>query len=47
MPEEKMKRQEYHKDWFNKKPIEKQQELREKTRQDNKNRYHSLMVAVN
>ena len=45
--EEKKKRQEYHKDWFNKKCIEKQQELREKARQYNKNRHHNLMVPVN
>ena len=31
-PEEKKKRQEYRKEWFNKLPIEKQQELKERKR---------------
>ena len=45
-PEQKKKQQEYNKKWFNKQSIEKQQELREKARLYNKNRYHNLMVAV-
>ena len=45
-PEQKKKRQEYRKEWFNKLPIEKQQELKEKARQYHKNRYQNLMVAV-
>ena len=45
-PEEKKKRQEYRKEWFNKLPIEKQQELKEKAKQYHKNRYHNLMVAL-
>ena len=46
-PEQKKKRQEYRKEWFNKLPIEKQQELKEKAKQYHKNRYHNLMIAVN
>ena len=45
-PEEKKKRQEYRKEWFNKLPIEKQQELKEKAKQYHKNRYHNLMVPL-
>ena len=45
-PEQKKKRQEYRKEWFNKLPIEKQQELKEKAEQYHKNRYHNLMVPV-
>ena len=46
LPEEKKKRQEYNKKWFNKLPIERQQEWREKARQYHKDRYHNSMVAV-
>ena len=46
-PEQKKKRQEYRKEWFNKLPIEKQQELKDKAKQYHKNRYHNLMIAVN
>ena len=46
LPEEKKKCQEYNKKWFNKLPIERQQEWREKTRQYHKDRYHNSMVAV-
>ena len=46
-PEEKKKRQEYRKEWFNKLPIEKQQEFKEKAKQYHKIRYHNLMIAVN
>lgn len=45
-PEQKRKRQAYHKEWFNKKTNEKQEELREKARQYHKNSYRNLMVAV-
>ena len=45
-PEEKKKRQEYNKEWFRKRPIERQKELKEKAKQHHKNRYHNLMVIV-
>ena len=45
-PKQEKKRQEYRKEWFNKLPIEKQQELREKSKQYQKNRCHNLMVEV-
>ena len=45
-PEEKKKRQEYRKEWFKNLPIEKKEQLREKGREYQKNRYHNLMVAV-
>ena len=44
--EEKKKRQEYRKEWFNKLPIEKQQKLKERAKEYHKNRYHNLMVEV-
>ena len=46
-PEEKKKRYEYDKEWFEKQPIEKLQELIEKAKQYHTNRYHNLMIAVN
>ena len=45
-PEEKKKRQKYRKEMFKKLPIEKKEQLREKHREYQKNRYHKLMVAV-
>ena len=45
-PEEKKKRQEYRKEWFKNLPIGKKEQLREKGREYQKNRYHNLMVAV-
>lgn len=45
--EQKKKKQEYNKEWFNKLPIERQNELRESSRQYRKNRYHNLMIAMN
>ena len=45
-PEQKKKRQEHRKEWFNKLPIEKQEELKEKAKQYHKNRYHNLMVPL-
>ena len=45
--EQKKKKQEYNKEWFNKLPIERQNELREISRQYRKNRYHNLMIAMN
>ena len=45
-PEEKKKRQEFRKEWLKNLPIEKKEQLREKGRVYQKNRYHNLMVAV-
>ena len=45
-PEEKKKRQEYKKEWFKNLPTEKKEQLREKNREYQKNRYHNLMVVV-
>ena len=45
--EQKKKKQEYNKEWFNKLLIERQNELRESSRQYRKNRYHNLMIAMN
>ena len=44
--EQKKKRQENAKQWFNKQSPEKQADLRENARQYHKNRHHNLMVAV-
>ena len=44
--EQKKKRQENAKQWFNKQSPEKQADLRENARQYYKNRHHNLMVAV-
>ena len=45
-PEQKKKRRENTKQWFNRQSPEKQAELRQKTREYHKKRYHNLMVAV-
>ena len=45
--DEKKKLQGYHKEWFKKQSIERQEELKQKARQYHKNRYHNLMVHVN
>ena len=45
-PEPKEKRQENTKRWLNKQSSEKQGELKQKTREYHKNRYHNHMVVV-
>ena len=45
-PEQKKKRRENSKQWFNKQSPEKQAELRQKAREYHKDRCHNLMVAV-
>ena len=42
----KKRRRENTKQWFNRQSPEKQAELRQKTREYHKKRYHNLMVAV-
>ena len=45
--EQKMKKQEYDKEWFNKLPIETENEFGERSRQYHKDRYDNLMIATN
>ena len=45
-PEEKKKRQDHKKEWFKNLPDEKKEQLKEKHREHQKNRYHNLMVQV-
>ena len=45
-PEVKKKVVEYNKQWFNKQTPERRQELQEKARKYDKNRYDNLMVRV-
>ena len=42
----KKRRRENTKQWFNRQSPEKQAELKQKTREYHKKRYHNLMVAV-
>ena len=42
-----MKKQEYDKEWFNKLPIETENEFRERSRQYHKDSYDNLMIATN
>ena len=46
-PEQKKKRQEHTKQWFNRQSPEQQAEIRQKTREYHKNRYRNLMVSAN
>ena len=46
-PEDKKKRQEYRKEWYKNLPVEKQEQLKPRAREYQRNRYHNLMIAVN
>ena len=45
-PEDKKKRQEYRKEWYNNLPAEKQEQLKIKAREYQRSRYNNVMVSV-
>ena len=45
-PEQKMKRVEINKGWYNNLSPEKKEEIKQKRRECNYDRYHNVMIAV-
>ena len=45
-PEQKKKRQEYNKWWYDNLSPEREEEVQQKIREYNRNRYHNVMVII-